>query len=234
MGWWNAPGNDDIVVGDEVFDKTYHYLEALAGLYEEALGRKMTVDELATVLTIALQNHGGPDTFEGVEELEVSGVTIKTKKRPKRQRIQVGDVFVIPLEPGKWGFGRIVNLGRNWDLVEVFSYVDQEPRYRPAAVSAGRLFQPILMDMDGAFIQGEGRWRIVHSQPGFKLPDLDKLEFATGNGMVWRVNTQKWESASPAHVAQLSPYETMFVEGAEEKIKDALRARGLLDPKPAT
>jgi hypothetical protein len=234
MGWWSPKGNDNIIVGDEVFDKTYHYLEELAALYRESHGRSMTVDELATILSGALQNHGGPETFEGVDELEVSSVTIKTKKRAKRPRLQVGDVFVIPLEPGRWGFGRIVNLERSWHLVEVFAYVSSEPRYTSAAVAAGRLLPPIPIDTDEAFVEGAGRWRVVHSQPGFKLEDLDKLEYATGNYQILRVNAFVPETpTSLAHAMELPRYKLVLLEDTEEQIRAALRARGLLDPKPA-
>jgi hypothetical protein len=235
MGWWSPAGNDGITVGDEVFSATYRYLEEVRALYQEALGRPMTVDELATVLTIALQNHGGPETFHGVEELEVSAVTIKTKKRPSRPRLQVGDVFTIPLEPGVWGFGRIVNLAKSWNLVEVFAYVSREPRFTPAATSAERLFPPITVNMDEAFVDGDGRWRVIHSQPGFTCSDLDELEYAVGDAgnQTVRVNSFKWETVPFAHAAKLPPMERMRLQTWEDRIKDALRARGLLEPKTA-
>jgi len=234
MGWWSPAGRDGVAVGDEVFDRTYRYLEEVTALYREGVGRAPTVEELATVLTVALQNHGGSETFEGVDELEVSSVAIKTKKRPKRPRLQVGDVFTIPLEAGKWGFGRIVNLEREWDLVEIFAHVSPKPRYTPAAIASGRLLPPIPVDVNEAFIEGDGRWRVVHSQPGFRLEDLDKLEYDSGTGRIMRVNTFNWEVGSPGYLAKLPPFVLKGVQGYEEEIKDGLRAHGLLGPKLAT
>ena len=231
MGWWSIPGNEEACVGDEVLDMTYNYIEKIAEVYREQMRRQMTVEELTALWTIALQVRGEPDIFDGFEELEVTTVTIKTKKRPKRQRIQVGDIFAIPLSPGRWGFGRIINLQASWQLVEIYAHVDSHPHYTPAVISAELLFPSILMDVENAF--WEGTWQIIHSDPGFKAEGLDRLEYVTGNYKIRRVNSYvQEEPASLAHAMKLPPYQFVALETTEERIKEALRSRGLLEAKP--
>jgi hypothetical protein len=231
MGWWSVPGTKDTEVGDEVLDETYRYLDSIAKMYREDRGKAMSVDDLAALWTVALGVHGGPEIFDGFEELEVSGVTIKTKKRPKRQRVQVGDVFAIPLGPNQWGFGRVVNLQGSWDLAEIYSYVSSKPHYTPQAVSAEPLGPPVLLDMDGAFQRL--RWPIIHSDPGFKLEGLDQLAYVTGAHRVLRVNSYADEKGfSPAAAAKLPPYEFVLAETTADQVKDELKKRGLLTAKP--
>ena len=92
MGWWTQ---GDVVVGDEPLDRTAEFLKAVAALYEESeLGRKPTALELAATLELALSNPA--EVIEGGEALDVSKVTIKTKRRAKRHKVRVGDISPSP------------------------------------------------------------------------------------------------------------------------------------------
>jgi hypothetical protein len=218
-------------VGDEAFSLTYRYLDELRELYVEALGRKPTVEELGALWGIALAVHGGPAELSDMEEREVTSVAVRTKKRPPRQIVQVGDVFAIPLGPDKFGFGRIVNLGKSWNLAEIYAHVASSPRYSKEVTSAPRLFAPVTVAMGGAFFEGRGRWRIIHRDPSFVLPDLKTLEYRAYGDKIVHVNSLVPHVApSLEYVMALPEYSLMVVETTEERIKKALRDQGLLDP----
>jgi hypothetical protein len=229
MGWWSIPEKSSVHVGDEAFSLTYRYLDELRELYVEALGRKPTVEELGALWGIALAVHGGPAELSDMEEREVTSVVVRTKKRPPRQVVQVGDVFAIPLGPREFGFGRIVNLGRDWKLAEIYAHVASSPRYSVELASAQRLFPPVLVDMNGAFFEGRGRWRVIHRDPSFVLPDLETLEYRAYGDEILRVNTfDSRKSPSLHYVMGLPKYSLMHVETTEALIKKALCEQGLV------
>jgi len=229
MGWWAIPGNETVEVGDDVFSATYRYLEEITEMYQEGLGRRLTVADLEGLLTIALQVHGGPETFSGVEELEVASVTIKTKKRPKRQRIAVGDVFTFPIAAGKWAFGRIVNLYKSWDLVEIYAHVAPEPRYSPEVTAAGPIAPPILIEPEEVF--SKSRWRVIHHDPTYDAKWVAELEYTTDAREILRVNKFLPEpNPSLARMAKLPRYFYTHVETTEATIREELQRRGLLEP----
>ncbi len=46
MGWWNAPGQNNIVVGDVALDLVGKLLEELQEVYVESLGRQPKLAEV--------------------------------------------------------------------------------------------------------------------------------------------------------------------------------------------
>ena len=178
MGWWAPSDNEQVVLGDEALDQTYGYLETLSALYATQLGRKPRVEELQYLLSLALQVCGDDRLLADFSTRRISAVTIRVGRRPRRQKYQVGDVCAIPLVAGRFAFGRIINLGDGWDLVEVFRYVATMPRFSPTIVDSGRLLPPLVVDAGEVF--GGWLWRIVDSTPEY-APDLDYLELRDGD-----------------------------------------------------
>ncbi|HYO65172.1 MAG TPA: Imm26 family immunity protein, partial [Archangium sp.] len=111
MGWFDAPGHEGVVLGDDVLDETYAFMRKLSRMYEGALGRKMTCEELQVLLDTSLRVNADDTLFSEFEEQKVASVQIKTAKRPKRQNYKAGDVFAIPLKDGRFAFGRVMEAG---------------------------------------------------------------------------------------------------------------------------
>ena len=228
MGWWQLPEADSVHLGDEAFDITYQYLDDLSALYAGAFGRKITVEELRALWSMALQIYG-PKVLNEFEAKEVVSVAIKTAKRKKRQPFKVGDVFAIPLEEGLYGFGRILNLEGSWEVVEIFAYVSRFPRYSPDIVDAGRLLPPVTVDVR-AF--EDWKWKVIHSEPGFVSGDLDSLRYVIGlpgHFQVVKVNSYApLGPISDAEAAKLPHKVFCTLETTVDKIKAALQKRKLI------
>jgi hypothetical protein len=178
MGWWNAAGKEEVIIGDEGLDETYHYLRRMGELYREALSRTMTIEEFKTTLEISLRTNGDDTLFSGFEEREVVAVTIKLGKRAKRQKYQVGDLFAIPLGEGKFAFGRIMSVSKDGSIVEIFRYVSDGIRESPDIGKSGRLFHPIYISATELFQTGQ--WRIIASDTNYVPEDLPSLKFVYG------------------------------------------------------
>ena len=82
MGWFSYQDTDQ-VIGDDTLDLTYSYLEQLSKKYSANLGRKITLEELQTLLCMSL-DVSGEEFIEGLSEKSVSKVTVKTAKRRKK------------------------------------------------------------------------------------------------------------------------------------------------------
>ncbi len=96
MGWYESPKEPGVMVGDEAFDAMHAGLKGVVEAYSAGLGRKPTLDELRTLLEIEL-SVAGDDLVDGLDELAVKQVAIKTAKKPKNQPFGVGDIFAIPI-----------------------------------------------------------------------------------------------------------------------------------------
>ena len=178
MGWWNPPGKEGATIGDEGLSETYRFLRRLSALYEEALGRKMSVDDFQATLELSLRTNGDESLFSGLEEREVTAVALKIAKRPRRQKYQPGDIFAIPLGDGQFAFGRIMSLSKRGDLVEIFRYTSDGITDSPEIVKSGRLFHPIYVS--GLEVFQDWTWKIVASDPDYAPEDLDSLKFVIG------------------------------------------------------
>ncbi|HEX8611972.1 MAG TPA: hypothetical protein VF800_11855 [Telluria sp.] len=78
MGWWSAPDNPEVTVGDAVLDSVRHFLRDFSHEYQEDLSRKPTFKELEYALNLAFKVNVDSDILDGFEELEVKQVVLKT------------------------------------------------------------------------------------------------------------------------------------------------------------
>jgi hypothetical protein len=230
MGWWSFPEDESVVVADEVMDATYDYFERVTALYEEALKRKPSIAEVQAMLRLALSINGEKYIEDLPDTKQIDSVTLKLKARPKRQKYQVGDFMAIPLSDGRYMFGRIINLEDGWDLVEVFAYVADNPRYRFEITQARRLVPPINVDPQEAL--GKGGWRIIHSEPGYDAPDLRELEYVMGTPGNYKLvkvgDFQPRQQLSNEEADKRPMWAMMAIEGIMEEIEEAAREQGLL------
>src|SRR4051812_16747465 len=121
MGWYESPQEPGVMLGDEAFDAMYEGLKGVAAAYREGLGRKPTLDEVRALLETELRV-AGDDLVDGLDEIAVKQVSIKTAKKPKDQPFGVGDVFAVPISGGRFAFGRVMLLDKlEGMLIEVFA-----------------------------------------------------------------------------------------------------------------
>jgi len=106
---------DDAVIGDEPFDAVSDCFQKVARLYKRDWKRMPSLRELIgtvkAVLEAQLQDH----TSDG-ESAELTGLTFKTRKIPKRQKYSKGDILKAVAANGEPVYGRVFDpdLGPKW------------------------------------------------------------------------------------------------------------------------
>lgn len=119
MGWWDEGG---LTLGDEPIDRLADALESIRDTYVANVGREPTADELARAAEVALRNVLDAASPNARVEVEV-----KVKAKPaKKQKAEVGDVFVIRLD--KCHYGRIVFRDNSGTLIELYKETSDRPR----------------------------------------------------------------------------------------------------------
>ena len=132
MGWFETAKDSGLILGDEPLDLTHRFLKEIAESYEEGCERKPTLAEVVALLESGLK-HGGGDHIADLQEREVTSVIIKTAKKRKDQRHQVGDVFAIPIGSNLFAFGRIMlDEKSTGTLIEVFKQTGVTKAYHPS------------------------------------------------------------------------------------------------------
>jgi hypothetical protein len=162
---------------DQRYDIGYAFLEDLARLYVDHLGRHPTLEELAKLLEVELAV-SGRQLMSGLETRSVTAVTIRTKRAPRDQPFAPGDVFAVPLGDGRVAFGRVMRIDKaSGVLIEFFRRTAPRLAYDEAIPASGRLFHPVS---SGAGPLREQRWTVVHSDPGYTFAaDDEALEFVS-------------------------------------------------------
>jgi hypothetical protein len=99
MGWWKE---DDLTIGDEPIDRLAHTLEAIRREYHDEFAREPTHAEVARVTEIALRA-----VLDAASDNVRIEAAVRIRAKPmKKQRVSVGDVFVIRLK--KCHYGRVI------------------------------------------------------------------------------------------------------------------------------
>jgi hypothetical protein len=162
MGWWEQ--GSDIVIGDEPADIVGEMMEKLVDAYKQDLHRKPTVREIEANLMFVLGAHLD-ELADGVDGYEVSGVAIKLKKEPKRQRMTLGDVFAVPLPSGGYGFGRILRMcGGPYSAV---LYVECLDVYSVSILPVSEVLEheQLLKPLCDYYAIVERRWKVLGNVP---------------------------------------------------------------------
>ncbi|MDN4038154.1 Imm26 family immunity protein [Massilia sp. YIM B02443] len=167
MGWWNAPENPEIMVGDAVLDTVRHFLRDFSSEFQEDLSSKPTLQELGYALNLAFKVNVDSDVVSGFDGLEVKEVLIKTAKRKKRQKVMPGDVFAYKLDDRRYGFGRIIAKVSIGAIAEIFDHFSSQP-VLDHGTKKEWLIPPVPIDCYSLLEIGDmGDWRIIERQPGF-------------------------------------------------------------------
>jgi hypothetical protein len=116
MGWWESEGG---VIGDGILDAAEEFLARISQEYTTGLGRGPTLEEVLDSLQLILDRRAG-EFLDGGQHFSVGAISGKKKKRPAKRRLMPGDVFAIPLEPGRYGFGRLL---RQYGMAQFYDVI---------------------------------------------------------------------------------------------------------------
>ncbi|KAF0994818.1 hypothetical protein [Geobacillus sp. TFV-3] len=96
MAFWKSIKNKEtVILSEDAVDLLSDTLLEIRKIYEEDLERKPTVAELEALIMEAMQLDS--NIAEQLEEMEITDVKFKLKKRKKAPNIEPGIVFAIPL-----------------------------------------------------------------------------------------------------------------------------------------
>ncbi|TWT79634.1 hypothetical protein CA13_10380 [Planctomycetes bacterium CA13] len=113
-------------IGDEPFDAIADCFSEVCRLYQRDWKRKPTLDELIgtveAVLDAQLQDH----TSDGATA-ELTELSFKTRKIPKRQAFAAGDVLQATMKGGDLVFARIFEVGDLGPMVGVYDSRGMSP-----------------------------------------------------------------------------------------------------------
>lgn len=214
MGWWSAPENSEIMVGDAVLDTVRHFLKDFTAEFEEDLSRKPTLQELAYALGLAFKVNVDNEIVSGFDELEVKEVIIKTARRKKRQKVSPGDIFAYRLDDNRFGFGRIVANVSIGAIAEIFDFFSSQPIFDHSWEKKW-LIPPVPIESYSLLEVGAlGDWRIVDHQPGY-VPDerFHALRYVYGAAPFALTVTDIFENSRPISaqeaegLPEFSPYD---------------------------
>lgn len=184
MGWWEAPDNQNIVLGDDVLDMVRHFLQDFSQTYQNDLQRKPSLEELQYVLNLGFHVNVDDDILIDFEEREIKQVILKEAKRPKRQKPKPGDIFCFRYDELQFGFGRVVSQVFIGLVVEIFDYLSNQPIFDYSKLGKW-IIEPIIINGFLLFEQrAEGDWRIIGNTPDYKpSKELESCRFIYGDGI---------------------------------------------------
>lgn len=218
MGWWSeVKGKDAIELGDEPIDLMHEMVQRISEIYQEEVGRKPTGAEFFTLLTRVIGKLP-EDYLDGFEGKEIVEIKAKTRNVPKRQKVQEGDYFAIPLKNG-YGYGRYLYF-RSLAAVEVYDV------QTPVLLSHKQLLaqSPKVLFAKNIFPReafARRRWIVIGHEP---IPeDFVYPRFYMGSRIAYFEITEgpnKTMRASAAEAQHYEPTVAIDVELIEENLQN--------------
>jgi hypothetical protein len=169
MGWWKV--DDGIELGDGPLDLAEEFLSRFAQEYLDDLSRKPKLAEIVRTIEEALQ-------IEAEELIEEGGraivsLSVKTKPRPKKQPIRVGDIFSVPISDDCFGFGYLTP---QRSLVELFRLKSAKVPGIEHFREAERIRPRFLVDLTPL---EKWKWKVVRNLP-LQSEDFVPAQFIVG------------------------------------------------------
>lgn len=125
MGVWEEDFNKEkVMLDDESLDILTLAFEEVTQLYKQNLNRKPTSVEIEALLTFSLKH-----SFEQMNEQDLVGCKLKTKKRKKKSGV-AGDVITVPLNEDQYVYGMIVKDVRYTEVgvyMEFYNIITEKP-----------------------------------------------------------------------------------------------------------
>lgn len=125
MGWWNAPNQTELIIGDIPLDRIGNLLEELQEIYLESLGRRPTIDELQYMIELSLKING-PGLFH---ELQISSANHGDflVRKDKAVKYSAGDVVAFKIDEKLYGFARLIKKIELGYVSEIYSETAASP-----------------------------------------------------------------------------------------------------------
>lgn len=164
MGWW-AEG--ELTLGDEPIDRLIDALDRVRAVYRDEVGRDPTHAEVARFTEAALRSvldAASPDA-------RVDAAVKIRSTRMKKQRVQVGDVFVIPLD--RYHYGRVVKIDNCGTRIELYRQTSDRPlpvRRIDTSPTNVKHHKWVL----ARWVFEDGRWKVIGNVPvpaDYEFPD---------------------------------------------------------------
>ncbi len=231
MGWFESGKAAGVILGDEPLDVTYDFLKQLAETYQEGCKRKPTLEEVRTLFELVLFS-SGEEHISDLDEREVTEVTVKTTKKRKSQPYKEGDILAIPIEGGRFAFGRLMLVSKpDGMLLEVFREISQRKIFRPCIAASGRMFHPVrfLPNLPGGVDAIKSwRWIVVASDVGYAMTAQDwALEFKApdprGGWSAINMRDNTYRSLTTEEAASMEDTQFWKPAGVEERIARELK-----------
>jgi hypothetical protein len=233
MGWFESSKGSGLILGDEPLDITHRYLRELATLYQQGCRRKPTLAEVVALLESGLK-FSGSDCVGDLEERAVVQVVVKTRKKPRDQRYQVGDIFAVPVTRDLFAFGRYMyDGGTGGMLVEVFRTVASARGFSRSVIESGRLFGPVVAGGSVDRALKSWRWTVVANDPSYTISRDDlETEFASPapHGRGWcasRFQSNEWREIDDKQAKLMEDGAIRGADYIERRIRKDL---GLREP----
>lgn len=220
MGWWEI--EDGLVVGDGPLDECEQVLERVSEEYREGQGRKPSLRELLACFALVLRSRA-EDFVGDTDEIIITDVVARTKKRPKKPCLRPGDIFSVPLGSGEYAFGRLTPQDGLVDFFEIKTSVSLRTS-RLKNIKTFRL--PGLVMLDPLL---DARWKILdrlpYSKEEFRIqPFKVGGKIACGQEVVngFIDPSSNLRAAAPEELTNLPELSLWTPELVEEKLRERL------------
>lgn len=168
MGWWTEEiNNEELMIGDTPLDYAHTMLSKISNAYKREAGRKPTPAEMCRILELSI-TVAKDMLLAGMEDREVAGLTLKTKKAPRKQNYGPDAYFAVPLPSGGYGFGRIVSLYRGGSMLVALLGVWAETPKALNEVKAAPVMRELMTD---DYALKERSWQVI-DYPSDKKPQI--------------------------------------------------------------
>jgi hypothetical protein len=219
MGWTRDKYRGvEIEVGDEPLGVVLHLIEEFSRCYRNDIERRPQLLELVHALDRALTYEETRWLFEDLQTKEVVGIKVSTKNAPRRQKLQTGDYFAIPLLDRGYAYGRVLLTKSNNDQLLEF-YRLQTEDLKSLAELERKSLRPLTWKhaYTTKALTSRG-WVVLGNRPipnDFEYPPfyLGARETAFQTSRGGRVTT-----ATEAEARQLEPIITYSPEQIEERL----------------
>jgi hypothetical protein len=215
MGWWSAPGDSEIVVGDIPLDLVGKLLEELQVLYIESLGRRPRLEEVQYLIELSLQANGPGLFFYGDSERHSEHAEMGKGKAIK---YSAGDVLAFKIDEGVYGFARLIKKIELGYVSEIYAETSTSPKEGLAKIKTIKKF-PVILDTFSLLEMGEGEWEVIGRLEVDEDKRVEGLRFVFGTPPYdlksIDVNENE-EKISEQESLGLFPYEQMGDEDVRE------------------
>ena len=231
MGWFESGKATGVILGDEPLDITHDFLKQLAETYQEGCKRKPTLEEVRILFELVLFS-SGEEHISDLDEREVKEVTVKTAKKRKSQPYKQGDVLAIPIDGGRFAFGRLMLVTKPRGLLlEVFREVSARRMFRSSITVSGRMFHPVrfLPNLPGGIDAIKSwRWIVVASDEGYAMTEQDwALEFKApdprGGWSAINMRDNTYHRLTTEEAALMEDTQFWKPIGVEERVSEELK-----------